>query len=265
VSPGSIAAWVVPVAGVVLGILAAVALWGYRRLNRRSEEMRSVAALYRWAFTPDSADLTRRWRGTPFGVGTDRRAGEVFTGSHRGHHFTAFTYTFVPPGGSRPQAYTVYSLSTGHRVPTIEFTPAGLEPPPPELGGGRVEFASADFNNAWTVTAGSATVAFGLINPAFVAWLMRADHAIPLRFEGTDIVTWRQGRIRPGSIMPTLDQLAEVARLVPQYVRDAYAAAEANPPPHRVTTRRPVSGPVRRRGPDAGPKGGGAGTPRSSE
>jgi hypothetical protein len=254
----------VPVAGVVLGVFAAVVLWAYRRLTRRSDEMRSVAALYRWAFTPDSPDLARRWRGTPFGVGTDRRAGEVFTGSHRGHHFTAFTYTFVPAAGGKAHTYSVYSLSTGHRVPTIEFTPAGIEPPPAELGGGRVEFASADFNNAWTVTAGSATVAFGLINPAFVAWLMRADHAIPLRFEGTDIVTWRAGRMRPGSIMPTLDQLAEVARLVPQYVRDAYAAAQANPPPHRVTTRRPASGPPQRRRPGAEPQDGGAGIPRSS-
>jgi hypothetical protein len=177
-------------------------------------------------------------------LGSDRRAAEVFTGSHRGHHFTAFTYSFAPPPGagsgpaSAPKVYSVYTLSTGHRVPTIEFTPAGTQPPPAELGGQRVEFASADFNSAWTVTAGIASVAYGIVNPGFVAWLMRADHAIPLRFEGSDIVTWRPGVLEPATVMPVLDLLVEVAKLVPQYLRDAYTAADARPP-HRLTARNP--------------------------
>jgi hypothetical protein len=248
----------VPLAGAILGIFAALALGVYRRVTRRSDEMRSLAALYRWTFTPDSPDLARRWRGTPFGVGPERRAAEVFTGSHRGHHFAAFTYLYLPQPGARVQAFSVYTLSTGHLVPTIEFTPAGGEPPPPELGGQRVEFASADFNSAWTVTAGNATVAFGIVNPGFVAWLMRAGHAIPLRFEGSDIVTWRSGRLRPGTIMPTLDMLVDVARLVPQYVRDAYAPRE-----QRLTHRAASRWAAVQRGypglPGAG--GGGGGTP----
>jgi hypothetical protein len=256
--PGSIAPWAVPLVGAITGLAAALALALYRRLRRRTEELRSLAALYRWTFTPDSPDLARRWRGTPFGRGADRRAVEVFTGSHRGHHFTAFTYSFdaAPGGGAKRQFFSVYSLSTGHPVPTIEFTPAGAQPPPPELGGQPVEFPSADFRSAWTVTAGHPSVAFGLVNPAFVAWLMRADHALPLRFEGTDILTWRPGRLKPGSIMPTLDLLAEVARLLPKYVRDAFTGS-IPVVPHRQATRRPAPGPGPGR--PAAP-GGGAGT-----
>jgi hypothetical protein len=80
-------------------------------------------------------------------------------------------------------------------------------------------------------------VAYGVVNPALVAWLMRSDHAIPLRFEGSDILTWRPGRLSPSRIMPTLDLLVEVASLVPQYVRDAGATTQARTP-HREASRR---------------------------
>jgi hypothetical protein len=283
--PGSVAPWVVPVAGAACGLLAAIGLGVFRRINRRSEELRALAALYRWTFSPDAPELARHWRGTPFGLGSNRRATEVFTGSYRGHHFAVFTYSYTPPAppaddagparaavaspavsahpavsspaagrddgtgtdtaadacpqaGAAPpeQRYSVYSLSMGHRVPTIEFTPAGAEPPPADLGGHTVAFASADFSAAWTVTAGSPTVAYGIVNPEFVAWLMRADHAMPLRFEGSDALTWRIGGLRPSSIIPILDMLVEAAQLVPQYVRAAYTPPEVRLP-HRLATR----------------------------
>ncbi|MDR1428159.1 MAG: hypothetical protein LBJ08_10470, partial [Bifidobacteriaceae bacterium] len=241
-------------------VLAAIAMAVYRRLRRRSDELRALAALYRWTFAPDSPDLVRRWRGTPFGSGSAWRATEVFTGSHRGHHFAAFTYSFLLSAAAKPQVFTVYALSTGHRVPTVEFTPAGSDPPPAQMGGQTVEFASADFNRAWTVTAGNRSVAHGIVGPGLVAWLMRADHAIPLRFEGSDIVTWRAGRLRPATIMPMLDALVEVARLVPHYVREALTATEVRPP-HREAVRRASQRPIL---PDGSNGAAAGGIPRSS-
>gem|GEM_PF-2328800 len=247
----------VPAVGLALGLLAGFGIWVWKRVNRRAEELKALAALYRWTYTPEADSLARRWRGQPFGTGIDRRVTDVLTGSHRGRHFAAFTYTFIPSlnddasrgevvetsprGRVRPQVMTVFVLTLEDHLPAVEFTPAGLPLPQARLGGKQVDLAASVFSEAWSVTAGDPELAYSILHEGFVWWLLREDRVrTPMRFEGSDILTWIPGRVPLRLMVPELDALIEACDLMPGEVLDAYNRPDVVVGPGRVGPSTPV-------------------------
>ncbi|MDR0505070.1 MAG: hypothetical protein LBG70_04605 [Bifidobacteriaceae bacterium] len=235
--------WSVPLTGIVLGLLAGLVIGLWRRAHRREESLKALAALYRWTFTPESRAMTRRWRGQPFNASPSGRATDVLTGSHRGRHFAAFTFSQSDDAGNLPDqtTFAVFVLTLGKHLPAIEFTPVGWPAPPREQGGALVSFPPGPFRESWRVTAGNQLLARQIVHSGFARWLLRPDRiTVPMRFEGSDVLAWHHGPLDVSRVAAELDALIEVIDLVPEQYRGA-----ANQPRRITVTRRPVETKVR--------------------
>ncbi len=228
-----------------LGVLVfiAFAVWSTVQQNKRRQELMSFCRSQGWTYEQTEPSLVTRWQGTPFGRGENQRVKDVVRGVRDQRPFTAFNYSYVErrsdgKGGSETTTYqfAVVALGLPAFLPAVEVVPdnlltraaaaVGLSP--------GIELESEDFNRKFRVTARDPKFASDILSPRTMEQLLRSP-ARAWRIEGTDLVSWDNGRVKPVELLAALAPLCAVVAGIPTFVwhdhgYDPPQAQEPRPP-----------------------------------
>lgn len=226
--PGAVAAAVVVVAVAVvdvrlvgpalLVVAAAFALWWWRRDRARGERLDAYATTHGWTFAGRDDGVLRRWSGAPFADGRDRRADNVLSGHVGRYRVVACDYrrSVYALGEPSTESYAVLAADLGRAgLPPLEVTslPRPLLGPDPRPG-------AEPFDRAFTVTCADPAFAGAVLTPAVRRLLVDEARGAAWRVDGTDVVLWRRGRLRPQRLQTEAVLLTRLA--------DAVSAAAAS-------------------------------------
>jgi len=206
---------------VVLVMVPVVAVVGIALQRRRRRSLTAWATANGWQYRGSAPELTTRWHGAPFGVGSSRRATEVLTGTWQGRAAMSFRYRYTTGNGEQTSTYTfgVVALGLPAFLPTLQLTPEGLGARLAKAVGGQdLQFESEEFNRAWRVTSRLPRFAYDVVHPRLMERLLRPGARANLRIEGTDILTWCAGAPDLDSLAPRLGLLDAVVRSIPRFV-----------------------------------------------
>lgn len=211
-------------AGVVLVI--AVAVVGYVLEQKRRDRLMQWCVNRGWSFTAEDPSLVGRWTGAPFGQGERRRARNVINGTEKGRQFTAFDYSYethsTDSKGNRTTTthrFGVYAVALPAYLPTLQVTREGAFR---RLAGAiglmrDIELESEDFNRAFTVRTAEPKFASDVLSPRTMEFLLSVPD-VQWRIEGTSILSWDGGRMRPEQIVVATAVLDRVTDGIPSFV-----------------------------------------------
>ena len=229
----------------VLGVLALFAVFVVIAITLYKQNKARIAALYHlaqsrgWQFTPnDPFGLPRRWPGTPFNSGYDRRAQNVITGEHHGHPLVAFDYSYKEDstdseGKSSTTTHTfgIVALGMPCALPEVHVGPEGVFSRIGKVVGFQdIELESEDFNRAFRVRCHDPKLATDVLSPRTMELLL-AYGKIRFRLIGSDIVFYDSGCLEPYELARAADVLAGVLHGVPSFVWRDYGLGERSATP----------------------------------
>jgi hypothetical protein len=226
-----------------LFVLAAVALvaylvWNYLQESKRRQELQQFCASKGWQYAAEDDSFTMRWHGTPFAEGDRRRARNVLQGADRGVPFVAFDYQYdtetTDSKGNRQRQthhFDVVALALPTVLPTLQVTPEGfLQRAAAAVGlGSDIDLESEDFNRRFTVHARQPKFASDVLTPRTMQALL-ADPPTAWRIEGSDLVSWRSGTMKPVDVLARLATLHHVVDGIPSFVWHDNGYDPAPPP-----------------------------------
>lgn len=203
-------------------LAAALVVGGIYAERRRQAALRAWAAATGWTFHGADATLVGRWHGTPFGVGSARKATEVLSGPVGGRHAVSFKYQYTTGSGKNRTRHTrhVVAVFLPRLLPVLELTPDGVGAKIVKAFGGQdIRFESEAFNRTWRVTSEDPRFAHDVINPRTMERLMLLDVAgTCIRFAGDAVLTWSTGRPAVEQIIPRAAILDGLVDAIPAYV-----------------------------------------------
>lgn len=225
-----IAIVLVAIAGLGGSLAGFVFLW--RRQRRSGAETAELMRLVQhrgWTYQQsDYGSADRFSGGEPFPTASrNLRVWDLITGTYRGRPFCCFEYRRkdYSPGGSttdRDQDYfRVFAVRTPAQRPKVEVKEAGFGSKVLDLVGAKdLSLDHPEFDEAFRVTTDNDRFARDVLNIDTRQWLLQDQRArdLPFRFERDEAVTWQRGRLRPGSIDPSLDYLCDLLDRVPDFV-----------------------------------------------
>ena len=154
---------VVLIFGVGLLVVVLLAIRAARIAKARRMALAAWASREGWGYSAEDSRWVDYFEDSPFGLGHNRSAKNVITGTHRDREFVAFDYCYYTTetssngnGGttSREVAhpYAVVALQTGVVFPPLSVSPEGFfSRMAGRLTGTDIELESEDFNRAFTV------------------------------------------------------------------------------------------------------------------
>lgn len=211
----------------IVGGLAVLGIWLFktarRNRQRRSAWLWSFAAGRGWSFAETEPGLVGLSLRAPFGMGHGRLATDVIRGVLEGVAFVSFTYTFRT-GDSSDNSETVHCvmvtcICTPPSPNMLLVTPEG---PFSKLfdvvGLGDLKLESEDFNSRFQVRTTNDRFAYDVLNPtAMHRMLTDRRSVLPLRFDNSNLFTWRSGVLKPEWVEPHARYLIDILREVPPY------------------------------------------------
>ncbi|QTE29623.1 hypothetical protein [Pengzhenrongella sicca] len=202
---------------LIAAAVAAIVISGRRQKAR----LLAWTAQTGWSLRASAPELTERWTGEPFGIGSGRRATNVLTGTWQGRPAMAMQYMYTTRSGKQTTRHIreVVVLTLPAFLPTLELRPEDLGTRLVKAFGGQdIEFESEDFNRAWRVTSRSPKFAHDVVHPQLMERLLRPGAEANLRIEGLDILTWRTGRLDVDRLATRLGLLGAVVGTIPRFV-----------------------------------------------
>ncbi len=232
---------------VLLGLLVAggLAYGSYLAAKRRREAFAALAAAHGWVWTERDDRWAARFDATPFGTGRDRRASNVLTGAHDGRPLVAFDYRYsttrTTTVNGRTQhrtedhPFSVVGLDAGARFPELAVSPQGFwNQIVDAVTGNDIDFESADFNDAFTVTCPDRKFASDVIHPRMMELLMRAPD-LAWRFTDGWALVIRKGSHSEAEVTAKLARLDAIVDQVPDFVwRDVLGSVPPAQPSQRA-------------------------------
>jgi hypothetical protein len=212
-------------------IVAVIAIAGYFGYRSWQAEQKRRELLMMWAtnsgfsYVVEDDSWCARWNATPFGEGDHRKARNVITGTHKDRTFVAFDYTYEThssngKGGQTTTThhYVVTSLQLPTYLPQLQVTPENMMT---RLGNAfgleDIELESEDFNRSFRVHARDRKFACDVLTPRTMQMLLSRP-ATSWRIDGSDILTWRDGRLSPAMCLATTSQLQDIVDGIPSFV-----------------------------------------------
>jgi Protein of unknown function (DUF3137) len=218
-------------AGVALVVVLFV--FGYLHEKKRREALAALAARHGWTCTSRDDRWGDAFDGSPFGLGHNRQARNVLTGTHDGRPFVGFDYVYYTTETSTDSDgrtsrrevahwYSVLGLRIGADVPRLSVAPEGFfGRTVGRLFGNDIELESEAFNRAFTVTSDDRKFAFDILHPRLMEYLLGVRD-VAWRTTNGHILTIRSGRHKPEEIEGRVEVLDRILDAVPDFVRQQY-------------------------------------------
>jgi hypothetical protein len=210
---------------ILWGFLLILMVAGIAANIRRKRALASMAAVRRWHLTKNDRQLPATFSGKPFEAGHGRVARIVLRGHHNGRAILVIDYEYKTPGSDGDDTHR-------HWVACVEDLPAplasmdvvvrqkredlrvrlGMLAPSPE-------FLSGDpaFDQRYRVAAADPRLAAAVLGPQ-VLRLVASWPDFPWRIEGTRLLTWGKGTVKPVWVQTSLNMLVSLAEAVPDEV-----------------------------------------------
>lgn len=104
-----------------------VALGGWWLMRRRDAALRECVSTIGWRNVGSDPSLTRRRRGTPFGMGHSNRVSELVEGRHGDYQASSFAYRYATGHGRSRRSWDFHVVEIGPPtwLPTVQLTPEG--------------------------------------------------------------------------------------------------------------------------------------------
>ena len=177
---------------LVLGALAVIAVAvtvvigvADRRDARRGRRNEDFAREQGWRYARQGDRWWNGFSGTPFGVGYDEQAYDVFQGNHRGRNFVAFGYSYIRIWriGLWPVTeeikfriryrFAVVAIDTPTRCPLLQITHENYATKlGRHFGLDDVELESTEFNDTFRITAQDIRFAYDMLAPLTMQWML---------------------------------------------------------------------------------------------
>jgi hypothetical protein len=212
---------VTEVIGIFAAFVAVLAVLGVVGNVKRGGEIRELAAKKQWDRLPNDRKLPDTFGGQPFRRGHGRVAKNILRGSHHDRAVLVFDYLYRTRGNDGDDTHRRW-------VVCVEDLPVAL--PPLEvvqrkwtkgnvsrLGGFEVQSGDPAFDARYRVTTGSAQLAADVLSPEVVRLLMSWPD-LPWRIEGTRLLTWGDGVLKPHWVEPALNMVTTLVATVPEDV-----------------------------------------------
>lgn len=212
---------------VLLGVGAVViAVVGYVLEQKRRERLMEYALKRGWQYTGEVPGLVDRWPGEPFGRGDNRRARNVLSGTEGGRPFTAFDYSYdthsTDSKGNRrttTHRWTVVAVPMQAYLGRVEVQPESVVD---RMAGAvglvqDIALESEAFNRAFRVSASDPKLASDVLTPRTMEYLLAARPEA-FRTNGSDLVSWAQGKLDPVEVIKTCAVLNRVHAGIPSFV-----------------------------------------------
>jgi hypothetical protein len=217
---------VVLVVGAFLALVVWLAVQSHKRELARIASLQQLCLSKGWQFSAaDPYGLPKRWDGTPFDSGYDRRAENVMTGEVGGRPMVAFDYEYKEDStdskGNRTTTtyhYAICALGMPCALPELHVRPEGVfSRLGHALGMQDIELESEDFNRRFRVRCPDAKLATDVLTPRTMTLLLQAGKP-HFRFAGQDAVCYESGVQQPADVLNRTAVLAGVLDGVPSFV-----------------------------------------------
>jgi hypothetical protein len=217
--------------GLVVALMIVIVVVSFVAAKRRREALSALAVQRGWSYAPSDDRWVSAFDGAPFGLGHDRRAGNVLNGRYDGRSFVAFDYRYSTTetttdaqGHTQTHTevhpYSVVALDTGVALPTLSVTPEGfLGRMVGRLTNTDIELESEEFNRAFTVRADDRKFATDVLHPRMMEYLLRIPDR-GWRFSDRWLLAIRPGRHSVAELDARLTDLDGILDLVPGFVWD---------------------------------------------
>lgn len=211
------------------GLVGLVGYFSYLAAKKRREEFAALAAARGWTYAENDQRYVDRFSGAPFGLGHDRQANNVLSGSHDSRPFAAFDYRYSTTSTSTDaqgrtsthttvHRFSVVALEVGARLPELSVVPEGFFGRLiGRLTNTDIEFESEQFNRAFTVHCEDRKFATDVIHPRMMEYLLTVPD-LAWSFRDAALVTVSPGDHSLPLLDQTLGQVDGILDLVPEFV-----------------------------------------------
>ncbi|WP_078292976.1 DUF3137 domain-containing protein [Mycobacterium sp. D16R24] len=214
----------------IVGGLAVLGIWLFqtarRNHRRRLARLWAFASSRGWSSAESEPGLVGLSACAPFGVGHSRSATDVIRGAIEGVPFVSFTYTYRTGNSSDNTETTHTAMVSCIRTPpspsmllvTSEGALGGLMD---AIGLGDLKLESEDFNRRFHIRTNNDRFAYDVLNPSTMhRMLTDRRFQLPMRFDNSNLFTWRWEALRPEWVEPHVRYLIDLLRGVPEYAWD---------------------------------------------
>jgi hypothetical protein len=219
------AVWLFVIAPVVClgipGALIALAVFHSRRVRqRRIAYCLTWAAHHGFHYVPSDPSVLSLSRQSPFTLGSGREAIDVFRGPFRDAHLHCFQYRYRTSDGDNNTTthdYQVVAISLPAMRPLLDIA---HENSLTRRFGKDLAFENQAFNDRFKIASPSPRFAHDVIHPRTMEWMLADPRAqvIRWRFEGSWLMTFRPGPLKPDEVFYYAEFLHQVLAQVPKHV-----------------------------------------------
>ena len=231
--------------GAFFALVIVLMVVGVIQAKKRREAFGLLASQRGWTYAERDDRWTDVFDGSPFGLGHNRKAGNVLSGQYDGRPFIAFDYVYYTTETSTDSEGRTSRREVSHNFgivgldmvnelgnrpfPTLCVTPEGLFGRMiGRLTDRDIELESEDFNRAFTVHCEDRKFASDILHPRLMETLLAHYRDLDWRFDHSWIVTIGTGSNDLVDTQRAMDALATIIATVPDFVWQDRGAA--NPP-----------------------------------
>ena len=210
---------------IFAGFMLVLMVAGIVANSRRKRALAAMAAVKQWELTKKDRQLPETFGGRPFATGHGRIARIVLRGRHNGRAILVIDYEFKTPGSDGDDTHHYWAACVDDlpaALPAMEVQPRAARVDKrtgPGVLAGAPEFVRGDpeFDRRYQVTAGNHQLAADVLGPK-VLRLIASWPDFAWRIEGTRLLTWGKGMVKPHWVETSLNMLVSLAEAVPEEV-----------------------------------------------
>ena len=184
-----------------------------------------MAAARRWDLDKNDRHLPTTFGGQPFAAGHGRVARIVVRGRHNGHAILVIDYEFKTPGSDGDDTHHYWAACVDDlpaSLPALEVvarTKRKSQNNAPGILLDAPHFLTGDpaFDQRYLVTTRNHQLAADILDPK-VLRLIASWPDFPWRIEGTRLLTWGRGTVKPVWVDTSLNMLVALAEALPEGV-----------------------------------------------
>ena len=211
---------------VVLFVFAGIGLvvYSFVQAAKRRQEMATYAVSRGWRYEAEQPMLVDRFSGAPFGIGTDRHAGNAVYGQHDGRDFVSFDYQYETTSGSGDDRrttthnFSIVALSMGVSLPSLRVDPENfIERVVGRVTNSDIDLEPEDFNRAFTVSCPDRKFASDVLHPQMMEFLLQ-HRDVGWRFERDSMLMVSDTKRSVHEIDATLALMDQISDRIPDFV-----------------------------------------------